>query len=70
MNSNSQKIILARFLIRPILDPKFPLMIRSMEWTVKRISGANGERESMEGVLVAVKGAPMTDERREFFFSI
>ena len=26
LNSNSQKIILARFLIRPILDPKFPLM--------------------------------------------
>ena len=26
MNSNSQKLILARFLIRPILDPKFPLM--------------------------------------------
>ena len=27
LNSNSQKLILARFLIRPILDPKFPLMI-------------------------------------------
>ena len=26
LNSNSQKLILARFLIRPILDPKFPLM--------------------------------------------
>ena len=26
LNSNSQKSILARFLIRPILDPKFPLM--------------------------------------------
>jgi len=27
LNSNSQKLILARFLIRPILDPKFPLMM-------------------------------------------
>ena len=26
LNSNSQKLIFARFLIRPILDPKFPLM--------------------------------------------
>ena len=26
LNSNSQKLILARFLIRPILDAKFPLM--------------------------------------------
>ena len=26
-NSNSQKLLLERFLIRPILDPKFPLMI-------------------------------------------
>ena len=29
MNSNSRKLILARFLIRPILDPKFPLMGKS-----------------------------------------
>ena len=27
LNSNSQNLLLARFLIRPILDPKFPLMI-------------------------------------------
>ena len=27
LNSNAQKLILARFLIRPILDPKFPLVI-------------------------------------------
>ena len=26
LNSNSQNLLLARFLIRPILDPKFPLM--------------------------------------------
>ena len=29
LNSISQKLILARFLIRPILDPKFPLMASS-----------------------------------------
>ena len=27
LNSNSQNLLLVRFLIRPILDPKFPLMI-------------------------------------------
>ena len=26
LNSNSQNLLLAHFLIRPILDPKFPLM--------------------------------------------
>ena len=26
LNSKSQNLLLARFLIRPILDPKFPLM--------------------------------------------
>ena len=30
LNSKSQKLILARFLIRPILDPKFPLMMMTM----------------------------------------
>ena len=34
LNSNSQKLILARFLIRPILDPKFPLMWRDVrQWS-------------------------------------
>ena len=27
LNSNSQNLLLERFLIRPILDPKFPLMV-------------------------------------------
>ena len=27
LNSNSQNLLLARFLIRPILDTKFPLMV-------------------------------------------
>ena len=31
LNSNSQNLLLAHFLIRPILDPKFPLMFISIK---------------------------------------
>ena len=33
LNSNSQNLLLARFLIRPILDPKFLLMVvKARQW--------------------------------------
>ena len=35
--SNSQNWLLACFLIRPILDPKFPLMVKNLIWVLDRL---------------------------------
>ena len=42
LESNSQSLILAHFLIRPILDPKFPLMALGIS-VRNRIGDSTGE---------------------------